>query len=143
MADFNSDNQRTDDGVAAIRTLLDAHAAANGAHITQAERDKLAALPVFSIHTYAGNDENNRRIVLGFQPRFGFVFADDRPFGENTSWIPSIAHRAGFFSQSGSSESVRLESDGILVRSFPNTCPNGNRPALNQNGVNYVIVAAR
>jgi hypothetical protein len=103
----------------------------------------VAITPVFSTHTYAGNNETNRHIPLGFQPLFGFVFAVNRPFADYTSWIPSIAHCAGFFSQSGCSESVAIASDGIVVRSFTNTDPSGNRPALNSSGATYVIIAAR
>jgi hypothetical protein len=187
MADFNTDNQRIDDGVSAVRTLLDAHTAMGGSHITQqnmssiiaaaehltapnlhlttahinnisaaqthiasgglhitqAERDKVAASPAFSTHTYTGNGDASRRVVIGFRPVFGFLFAVNKPVMEYTSWIPALAHYGGFFSQSGCSADITLENDGLTVRNFVNTSPDGNRPALNQSGISYVIVAAR
>ncbi|MCL2068333.1 MAG: hypothetical protein FWH00_00380 [Oscillospiraceae bacterium] len=165
MADFNADNQRVDDGVSAIRTLLDVHTSAGGAHlttqsldaiaaatahiasadlhITEDEKSRLDTSSAFTLHTYDGDDQTTRHIVLGFQPRFGFLFAVNKSIIENTSWVPTISHFAAFFSQIGCSGRITLESDGITVQSYNHSSPDGNRPAFNQAGETYVIIAAK
>jgi hypothetical protein len=189
MADFNTDNQRIDNGVAALQTSLDSqagtissqaatlnshaatigsqgatlnshattinsqagtinsHIAAAELHLTQEQRDRIAASGSsgtnFSMITYTGNGAGTRRVALGFRPGFGFLFAVGIPGFDNNSHNSSISAYSAFFSQEGCGEGVTLENQDIVLRHATHSGPDGNRTALNENGIRYVIVAAR
>lgn len=169
--DFNSDNRLVDaacrdmDGrIGALETdaaAVTSHIADAASHLSQADRGALSAhmanlvshitqedrarwnTPVsnMTIGVYSGTGAATRKITLGFQAKFGVLFAVG--VGVADADLANLESRmfAGFFSTSGSSKNIVLLSDGFTVVHTVSRPLDGLNYKYNETGLTYVYVA--
>ena len=142
MTDFNADNQKIDSGISALSTSLSAHAASALLHLTTADKEKIASVVGVEVLAYNGDGTNQRKILLGYKPSFGIIFAVDRPMFERGA-DSSLNQNSVVFTQLGCAEGVLLENDGLRLTHSGFNRPDGNGIRINSVGVEYVIIAAR
>jgi len=153
--DFVADNNTLDAAIAALQQglgggaggplppleakdpRLDAHLADKDAHLSQGDRENLGGGPV--VGTFTGNGEIFQGITLGFRPRFGVVFADNRAMIETGSTGLFQISRAGFVSEFGNSRGVDTFPFGFRAHDFmTGTVTAMDYMGLNQSGVKYI-----
>lgn len=160
MEDFNTDNALVDAAVTQLREQLDsigqggggeggedprlnAHLADGQAHLSQEDRALLeAGAP--EIGTYTGDGNPFQGIVLGYRPRYGFVFAQDTPIMTlNAGGTAQFTHFA-VMSRQGCTSGVETTVVGFKAMQLGSANENGQTSiGLNQNGQTYVYIAWR
>ena len=152
--DFVADNEILDSAIAVIQQgnggggsggpdpRLDTHLADQGVHLTPADRQALDAGPGAPVMgTFVGNGEGFQTVVLGFRPRFGFVFASDQPvspIGPSGNFTTTMA---GFLSLSGQTRGLEATATGFRAMQHETGAVTGTTyHAFNRTGVTYVYV---
>lgn len=123
------------------RSAWSRHMADSIGHITQAER-ALWNTPQssMSIGTYTGSGTASRKITLGYKAKFGVLFAAGMGIADADLVNSESRMYAGFFSGSGSSKNIVLQSDGFTVVHTVTKPLDGLTYKYNENGVTYVYV---
>lgn len=157
MEDFNADNQLTDQAVSQLQERveelekhggggggqdprLDAHLKDEEVHLTTADREILATcLPVAG--TFTGDGNPFQSIILGYRPRFGFVYAKDKPVTTmNASGNAQFSH-LGILSRSGCTSGVEISSTGFKATQLGSANQSGQTSiGLNQSGQVYTYL---
>jgi hypothetical protein len=137
-----------DDAHAALKTEVTqlaqsagAHASNTGVHITGAERAAWNAKDKSVTGTYQGDGNTQRKITLGFRPRFGIVYGIGVPLTMVEWDMQNCTVYSGFFSSSGNSEGVSADATGFTVTNHAMVRPNGFTIKMNATGTTYVYVA--
>ena len=151
--DFVADNNILDTVIAALQAgggssgndpRLDTHIADANVHLSAADRESLnnAGGPV--IGSYNGDGALMQTIVLGFRPRFGFVFAAGRALVEPGSNGLFQLSRAGFVTNVGATRGLDTSSIGFMaLQNVQGTTTGADMHGLNQQDVRYVYVVWR
>ena len=108
-------------------------------HITAAERQSWNSGAIV-MGTYTGTDTIDRKITLGYKPRFGLVFAANQPFVDYNGGSQYLFANMALMCEAGSSGGVTLQNDGFTVKNNPLASPLGFGYRLNLSGVSYVYV---
>ena len=155
--DFVSDNEILDSAIAALQQgggvegggpdpRLDAHLADQEVHLTQEDRQALSAPGAGApeMGTYVGDGQGFQTVVLGFRPRFGFVFASNQPIspiGSNGMFTTTMA---GFLSLVGQTRGLEATFTGFRASQHETGSVTGTTyHAFNRTGVTYVYVMWR
>ena len=151
--DFVSDNEILDSAIAALQQgggsggggpdpRLDTHLADQGVHLTPAERQALNAGPGAPVMgTFVGNGEGFQTVVLGFRPRFGFVFASNQPISPIGSTGSFTTTMAGFLSLVGQTRGLEATTTGFRAMQYEaGTATGTTYHAFNRAGVTYAYV---
>ncbi|MCL2857680.1 MAG: hypothetical protein FWE19_08205 [Oscillospiraceae bacterium] len=151
--DFVADNEILDSAIAALQQggggegggpdpRLDTHLADRQMHLTLEERQALDTGPgVPVMGTFTGDGQAFQTIVLGFRPRFGFVFASGQPvssIGSNGNFTTTMS---GFLSLSGQTRGLEATATGFRAMQHETGTVTGTTyHAFNRAGVTYVYV---
>jgi hypothetical protein len=151
MADFNADNALLDAAFAQLQEQindipgeggadprLDNHLADQEAHLSAQDRADLASsAPV--VGTYVGDGNPFQGIVLGFRPRFGFVFAENTPIMTlNAAGNAQFTHFA-VITQQGCTSGVETIPTGFQAKQLGSANQGGQTSiGLNKDGQLYV-----
>ena len=151
--DFVSDNNILDAAIATLQAggggsggggndpRLDIHIADGEVHLSAEDREALGAASGPVIGSYTGNGSTSQIIVVGFRPRYGFVFSPGRPLVNPGSSGLFQRTQAGFVTNAGSSRGLEMSSAGFIAMQSPDsTSPGVDLHGLNQSGVRYVYV---
>ena len=150
--DFVSDNEILDSAIAALQQggsggggpdpRLDTHLADQEVHLTPADRQALNASPGAPVMgTFVGNGEGMQTVVLGFRPRFGFVFASNQPISPIGTTGAFTTTMAGFLSLSGQTRGLEATTTGFRAMQHETGTATGTTyHAFNRTGVTYVYV---
>ena len=119
---------------------LTAHTQSGTDHVTAAEREQWNRAGEILTGTYTGTGSARQKITLGYQPKFGVVFAigEAPSHADFTMQIYSVLF--GFLAKQGCSGGVTMESDGFSVTHNAVGGADGFRYRLNESGVTYVYV---
>lgn len=168
--DFNSDNQRIDEACRLLQQsieLLDAnlksgtaaneqaisalsntlsgaitsHSGNSAIHVTQSEKDKWANNSGVVLGSYAGDGNATKKITLGYQPLFVFIFPSGDGLSRANWTAESLAMNSGCVSKLGSSSGMTLNSDGFTVQYYATGGFDGHHIKHNAPGVTYVYIA--
>ncbi|MCL2580491.1 MAG: hypothetical protein FWE32_10770 [Oscillospiraceae bacterium] len=157
--DFVADNEILDTAISALQSggsgaggndpRLDGHLGNQEVHVSAGDRALLTALgegggngPL--IGTYTGNGSMTQGIALGFRPRFGVVFADERALIETGSNGLFQISRCGIVTNSGNSRGIDGHATGFRVHDWMAGSATGtDYMGLNQAGQRYVYAMWR
>lgn len=124
----------------ALNTLsssLTSHSGNTTVHVTAAEKTAWSSGAGFVTGYYTGDGNSTKKITLGYQPRFGLIFAVNDGVGR-VNWTSEQYHgNTGFMSQNGCSLGVALNTDGFTVQHSAMGGADGFSVKLNASGVNY------
>ncbi len=157
MADFNTDNTLLDAAFAQLQDQiangipgpggadprLDDHLADGEVHLSPEDRTSLAdSAPV--VGTYLGDGNPFQGIVLGFRPRFGFVFADNTPIMTlNAAGNAQFTHFA-VMTRQGCTSGVETIPTGFQAKQLGSANQGGQTSiGLNKDGQLYIYLAWR
>lgn len=145
--DFNADNALLDQAIDELRRQLDAMETGSGgdsaaleAHI--ADESAHHAAPI--IGSYSGNGNPFQGIVLGFRPRFGFVYAQDQPIMTlNAAGSAQFTHFAAL-TRLGSTLGIEATSTGFKAIQSGSANQSGQTSiGLNAGNQNYIYLMWR
>ena len=155
--DFVQDNQILDSAISALQQSggsgpggtgadprLDIHMADQQIHLSQADRQALGAVEPPVIGSYTGDGHLVRAVILGFRPRFGILFADNRPIVEPSSNGLFQTALAGILTNTGGTAGLEAQTTGFRAhQAETGTVPGTNYLGMNRNGVRYVYIMWR
>ena len=144
--DFNADNEKIDSvfgGIAQAQQNAANHIADTAQHMAGGERAKWNGKDESVMGTYQGNGNAQRKIELGFAPKFGAVY----PIGQ-TPFLTDVMMEdnkvySGFFSTLGCSHGISTDTSGFNIVYSASSSPTGITSKLNEPGRNYVYIAWR
>lgn len=168
--DFNSDNQKIDEACrllsqsiellestvqnkigiseqalsslsASLSASISSHTGNNGIHVTQSEKDAWSNNSGAILGSYQGDGTTSRKITLGFEPLFVFLF----PAGDGlarANWTGlMLSMNSGCITKLGSSLGMTLNSDGFTVEYYYPGGVDGFQIKNNAPGVKYIYLA--
>ena len=154
--DFVRDNEILDDAIAALQRSggsgggtgndprLDAHLADRDVHLSESDRQTLAAAEPPVTGSYTGNGHIVQAVLVGFRPRFGIVFADNRPFIEPSSNGLFQTSLGGILTNVGCTAGLEVLSTGFRAHQAETGTVTGmNYFGMNRQGVRYNYVMWR
>ena len=151
--DFVTDNMILDAAITELKQnagqgggqdpRLDAHLGNAAVHMSPTEKQTLAnSVPV--IGTYTGNGALFQSIVLGFRPRYGFVFTENEPFLMPGATGTSLTVRAAMITDQGCTEGVDVISTGFRGYQMDAPSQNGQtHVGMNKNSQKYIYMMWR
>lgn len=132
-ADFVADNK-------ALEELVGGHLKDESVHLTAARIQKLET--PWEVRAYTGTGAAQRSTIFGFSPSMVIVFPVDHGMFETsggcTKQYAGIATAAN-----GGSQGVSINMIQVVVKQDQTAPSSGCMAALNESGVNYVIVGFR
>lgn len=157
MTDFNNDNALLDAAFAQIQEQiangipgdggadprLDNHLTDEEIHLNQEDRLFLAnSAPVLG--TYRGDGNPFQGIVLGFRPRYGFLFAENTPVMTlNAAGNAQFTHFA-VITRQGCTSGVETTPTGFQAKQLGSANQGGQTSiGLNKDGQLYIYLAWR
>lgn len=120
---------------------ISAHTASTAVHITDVERTLWNKAGEFTMGSYTGNGTGKQKVTLGFQPKFGLVYAVGAPPSRASFSMSTHDMYLGLFSKLGCSDGLSLEADGFSVLHNATSAPDGLNLRYNVSGGTYVYVA--
>lgn len=131
--DFVDDNN-------ALESILGGHITDAQCHLSEEEKKRVDS-PI-EVRAYTGNGTERRSVVFEFSPRAVIVFAQGHGASEYNGTY--TRHYAAFGDAAHASCGLEMSSIQVTVRQ-DRTEPgaNGSFSALNESGVDYVILAIR
>lgn len=145
--DFVADNLILDAAITALQEgggsggsgndpRLDSHLADTQAHMSATERTLLEnAAPVTG--TYTGDGQLFQTVVVGFRPRFGFVFAIGSPPLELSATGTAQTARMGIVTNAGDSFGIESVSTGFKAYHLAGSSTGVTYQGLNSSGQRY------
>ena len=154
--DFVQDNQILDSAITALQQggsgsggpgndpRLDVHMADQQVHLSAADRQALNTVEPPVIGSYTGNGHIVQAVILGFRPRFGILFADNRPIVEPSSNGLFQTSLAGILTNTGGTAGLEAQTTGFRAHQAETGTVTGmNYLGMNRNGVRYVYIMWR
>lgn len=124
-----------------LNSTLNNHISNAVAHLTAAERTAWNAKDKFAMGTYTGTGASSISVNMGFQPRFGLVFAAGNGIAQSNWANQELNLYAGFFSASGCSKSISVTANGITLLHHNVAPSTGVAYRYNDAATTYVWVA--
>lgn len=120
--------------------ILDSHKDDSSIHVTAGEKEAWSSSSGFIMGTYQGSGSSSQKITLGYQPRFGIVFAAGDGI-VHPAWTTQLIHTlCGFISKMGCSLGLVLNSDGFTAEQSMMGGFDGLSIKFNNSGTTYVYV---